>query len=194
VKNSAIKLSGVTLGLMMAGAVHADTFNATASVSSTITLVETTALDLGTLFIPTQIVACDGANANLSSFFTVETDGSAGSVTAGIGNCNTTDMVSLSSETPGLVTVTGASPFGSVTIDSNTASTPMVHSSGNPSLPNITVTIVTLPADGASLTLDANGDGGIIVGGDFGPELGTSNVTAFADGVYTGTYDIDVSY
>ena len=186
-KNVTKKLSGVTLGLMMVGVVHADTFNVTATVSSTIALVETTALDLGTLFMP------DATCAGTGSVLTIQTDGTAASIAAGGGACSTDNIVSLAPDTPGIITVTGAAPFGTVTITSGVTTTDLVHSSNNPALPVIEHTSsLTLPANAATLTLDANGDGDIIVGGTFSAE--DNAAAAYADGVYTGTYDIDVSY
>lgn len=194
-KNVTKKLSGVTLGLMMIGGVHADTFNATATVSSAITLVETTPLDLGTLFLPTT-PAANCVLANVSDI-TISAVGAAAVIGAATNNCANADIVSLAPETPGVITVTGASPFGSVIVTSGTP-TDLIHSSGNPSLPTIIFgSVVTNPLTANSLTLDANGDGAITVGGVFRLEDGAAEnttLTAYADGVYTGTYDISVSY
>ena len=186
-KNLTAKLSGVTIGLMMVGAVHADQFDATATVSSAITLVETTALDLGTLFMPDS--NCSGTG----SFMTVPTDGSSVLITGGTGNCAGDDIVSLAAGTAGLITITGAAAFGTVTVDSSTAPLDLVHFTLNGTLPVIVfTTLTTLPTDGNTVTLDANGDGGIVVGGVFTAEV--SNANGYQDGLYTGNYDIDVSY
>ena len=193
-KNLTKQISGVTLGLMMVGAVQADTFNATATVSSSITLVETTALDLGTLFLPTT-PAANCANGTESTL-TISAVGAAAVIAAASANCLGADFVSLAPETPGVVTVTGAAAFGTVTVTSGTP-VALVHSSGNPALPTIEFTsVVTNPLTANTLTLDANGDGAITVGGVFTLEDGTANaaLTPYADGVYTGSYDIDVSY
>ena len=78
-------------------------------------------------------------------------------------------------------------------VTSNVTHTDFVHSSGNPALPVIMVTSsLTDPLSLNAVVLDANGDGPIGVGGSFQAEA--DNGTAYADGVYTGTYDIDVSY
>jgi len=186
-KNMASRLSGVTLGLMMAGAVNADNFDATATVSSVITLVETDALDLGSLFMPDS--NCGGVGA----FLTIPTNGSASTLTGGTGGCSGDDIVSLAPDTPGLITITGAAPFGTVTVDSSTAPVDLVHSSLNGSLPVIVFTTLnTLPVDTGTVSLDVNGDGTIVVGGVFTAEV--SNVNGYQDGVYTGNYDINVSY
>ena len=192
-KNITSKISGVTLGLMMAGVLQADTFNATATVASSITLVETTPLNLGTLFLPTTPANC--ANGDESTL-TISSVGAAAVVGAGANNCANADFIVLSADTPGVVTVTGAAAFGTVTVTSGTP-VDLTHSSANPALPAITfTTVVTAPTTGNTLTLDANGDGAIVVGGVFTLEDSADNVplTAYADGVYTGTYDIDVSY
>ena len=196
-KNVTKALSSVTLGLMMAGIAHADTFHATATVSSAISLVETTALDLGTLSLPTTpLVSCVYAN---DSTFEVKTDGSAAIIVPGSGNCAGADIVSLSPETPGRITVTGALPFGFVTVDSNAIPTALIHSSGGPSSPTIIfATLKTLPADGNVVMLDADGSGDIVVGGVFrledGSVLENNYLNPYQDGVYMGTYDITVSY
>ena len=192
-KNLTKQISGVTLGLMMVGAVQADTFNATATVSSSITLVETTALDLGTLFLPTTPANC--ANTDESTL-TISAVGAAAVIGVGANNCANANFVSLAPETPGVVTVTGAAAFGTVTVTSGTPIA-LVHSSGNPALPTIEFTdVVTNPLTANTLTLDANGDGAITVGGVFtlNDSVVNAALTAYADGVYTGTYDIDVSY
>ena len=187
------KISGVTLGLMMVGAVQADTFNATATVSSSITLVETTPLDLGTLFLPTTPANC--ANGDESTL-TISSVGAAAVIAAGANNCANADFISLAPDTPGVVTVTGAAAFGTVTVTSGTP-VALTHASANPALPTIEFTsVVTAPTTGNTITLDANGDGSIVVGGVFTLEDSVANaaLTAYADGIYTGTYDINVSY
>jgi len=186
VKNSAKKLSGVTLGLMMAGIVHADTFNATSTVSSAITLVETTALDLGTLFMP-SVTGCAAADA--PSFLTMTASTQISAVTAGTVSCD--DIVVLAAATYGVITVTGAAPFGSVNIAASNAVN-LTHSSGNPALPPIVFTSVNV--DSATASLDLNGDAPIIVGGVFTADDDAGANADYVDGIYTGTYDIDVTY
>lgn len=201
-KNVTKKLSGVTLGLMIAGGtvgiVQADVFNATATVSSTITLVENTALDLGELYVTAD--ANGGAqSAGTQGTFRLNTDGTVGATngtaeTAAHGifaNGHVSKFVQIGTSTVGVIRVTGASPFNTVTV-SHGALTALTHSSANPALPTIEFTaMVTNPADTATLLLDASGDGDILVGGLF--TAGESD-SAYADGVYTGTYEINVAY
>ena len=200
-KNVTKKLSGVTLGLMIAGGsigiVQADVFNATATVSSTISLVETTALDLGEIYVTAMP---GGTNTvGTAGTFRLATDGTvsstAGDASTGVhgifASGHISKFVQIGTSTVGVITVTGASPFNTVTI-THGATTNLTHSSANPALPVITFsTLVTNPANAATLLLDASGNGDILVGGLFTAGQSTS---AFADGVYTGTYEINVAY
>jgi len=201
VKNVTKKLSGVTLGLMIAGGsigiVQADVFNATATVSSTISLVETTALDLGEIYVTampggTNTVGTAGTFRLATDGTVSSTAGAASTATHGIfASGHISKFVQIGSSTVGVITVTGASPFNTVTI-THGATTNLTHSSANPALPVITfTTLVTNPDNAATLLLDASGNGDILVGGLF--TAGQSS-SAFADGVYTGTYEINVAY
>jgi len=203
VKNVTKKLSGVTLGLMIAGGtvgiVQADVFNATATVSSTISLVETTALDLGELYVTARAGGQNAGSDGSAGTFRIETDGT---IVATAGNDTTGDhgifatghiskFVQIGTSTVGVITVTGASPFNTVTITHGSI-TPLTHSSANPALPTIEfTTLLTNPGNAATLLLDASGNGDILVGGFF--TAGTST-SAYADGVYTGSYEITVAY
>ena len=201
-KNVTKKLSGVTLGLMMVGGsvglVQADVFNATATVSSTISLVETTALDLGSLYVTaTDSLATNGGTAGTlrltTGGTTTTTDGSAVVTTTSsvFSAGHVSKFVVLGSATNGVITVTGAAPFGTVTV-THGATTALTHSSGNPALPTIAfTTLITSPTTGGTMTLDASGDGAITVGGLF---TAGSSQAVFADGSYTGTYEINVAY
>lgn len=175
-------VSGISLGLAAAGAVQAETFNVTATVQNAIALVETTPFSLGTLYVTN--------NASAASTPATLTVTSAGAVSSADGNIGS-KIISLDTVTLGVVSVSGAQPFGTVTVEHGTL-TNLVHSSGNPALPVIEFnTLDTDPADAATVTLDANGDGDINVGGTFSTEQIT---TDYADGVYTGSYEINVAY
>ncbi|OUR90580.1 hypothetical protein A9Q81_19035 [Gammaproteobacteria bacterium 42_54_T18] len=195
-KNVTKKLSSVVVGLMVVGGVQADTFNATATVQSTITLVETTPFDMGTIFVTASDTTNDtnGTAATL----TITTAGvftPVDGVTATGEGVNAagyvSKFVSLAPATPGVISVAGAAAFGTVTVTSGTP-TALTHSSGSPSIPDIVFsTVVTLPVTTGTLTLDGAGAGDILVGGTF---AAADSVNQYTDGVYTGTYDISVAY
>jgi len=201
VKNVTKKLSGVTLGLMIVGGsvglVQADVFNATATVSSSISLVETTALDLGSIYV-TASDSLDGTGTAgtlrlATSGTTTVTDGAAtvSSNGAVFSAGHVSKFVALGTPVNGVITVTGAAPFGTVTVTHGTL-TALTHSSANPALPTILFSsLTTSPANGATVSLDASGDGAITVGGLFTAQAGQ---VAYADGTYTGTYEINVAY
>ncbi len=180
-------LCAVAAGTLLASGANA--FDVSATVSSTITVTETTPFSLGTLYV----AASDGdGGTTAAATFVINPSTGATTATDGAG-ADTSKFVSLGGAQVGVITVTGAQAFGSVTVDSSATPTDLVHESGNPALPVIDfTTLTTSPADGATLTLDANGDGDILVGGTFTAD--DSTTAAYADGVYTGTYDITVSY
>lgn len=197
-----IALAPVIASSLVAGSVFAETFNASATVSNTISLTETTPFTFGSLFIKRGADADnqDAGSGAIDPATLVVTP--AGATTGSVEDGDETDVpskiVSLGGITVGVVSVTGAAPFGSLTVTSNATPTNLTHSSGNPALPPIVFSsIATSPANGSSLTLDANGDGNINVGGTIVASYvnGSATVsTDYADGTYTGSYTITVSY
>lgn len=174
-------------GMLSFGAnTYADTFDVTAEVSSTISLSQTTAFTLGTIYVRPADTGDTGAILSVSTGGAVSTTD--GADTDGSGS-DISKFVSLGGQEAGVISITGAAPFGTVTITSSAASD-LEHSSGNPSLPTIEFTSVTTdPA--TSLTLDGTGAGDILVGGTF---TAANSTAAYADGSYTGTYEITVAY
>lgn len=185
-----------TAGALLGTGANAETFNVTAEVSNTIALTETTPLDFGTLFIRRGLDSGGAAGAAL----VLGTDGTfSGTGTGAEGGAGTdivSRVVSLGGSSPATLSVTGASAFANLTITLGTT-TPLIHSSANPSLPTITLgTLTSNPTTAAGLTLDASGNGNIVIGATITASTvtGTTAGTAYADGTYTGTYAVSVSY
>lgn len=182
-------LVATTAGALLATGASAETFNVTAEVANTIALTETTPLAFGNLYVRR------GTGAGTAGTLTLSTTGAF--TGTGTGNEATTfsRIVSLGGSSAGVLSVTGASPFASVTVTSNAAPTDLIHSSGNPALPVVTFnSIVTDPVHNAALVLDANGDGDILIGGTMTAATAVAAGTAYAEGTYTGTYVVTVSY
>lgn len=185
----------ITAGSLLAAGANA--FDVTATVSSTISVTETVPFTLGTVYVTAADVTND----------TTETAGTMTITPAGVvstinGTAATGDganaaghvskFVALGGQQAGTVSITGAAAFGTVTIDSSAAPVNLEHESGSPTIPDIVfTTLTTSPADGATLLLDASGAGNINVGGTFTAADATNQ---YSDGVYTGTYDVTVSY
>lgn len=188
-------LIATSAGTMLTAGAHA--FDATATVSNAITLTETTPMSLGSLFIKKGLDA-DATTTSTAAVLTLDQDaGSASTTTAGAdGDAGDilSNIVSLGGAQAGVLEVTGAQAFGSLTV-THGALTDLVHSGGNPAVPVIDfTTLTTTPAGGGTLTLDAAGSGQILVGGTFTAAVAATAGTAYQDGVYTGTYAITVSY
>ena len=183
-------------GTLLTAGAHA--FDVTATVSNTITLTETTAMTLGSIFARVGVDA-DATTNSTPAFITITaaTGGIADTAATADGDAgdSISKLISLGGGTAGTLSVSGAQAFGTVTITHGSL-TNLVHSSANPSLPVITFTSLdSLPANAGTLTLDATGAGDIIVGGVFtAAESGTASPTQYQDGVYTGTYALTVSY
>ena len=182
-------LVATTAGALLATGASAETFNVTAEVANTIALTETTPLNFGNLYVRR------GTGAGTAATLTLATTGSFTGTGLGTEATTVGRIVSLGGATAGVLSVTGASPFASVTVTSNATPTDLVHSSGNPSLPVVTFNAITTdPAHNAALVLDANGDGDILVGGQMTAATAVAAGTAYAEGTYTGTYVVTVSY
>lgn len=188
-------LIATSAGTMLTAGAHA--FDATATVSNAITLTETTPMSLGSLFIKKGLDAVNTGNG-VGAVLTLDQDaGSASTTTPGSdadGADTASNIVSLGGAQAGVLEVTGAQAFGSLTV-THGALTDLVHSGGNPAVPVIDFTsLLTTPANAGTLTLDAAGAGQILVGGTFTAAVAATAGTAYQDGVYTGTYALTVSY
>ena len=185
-------LVATTAGALLATGASAETFNVTAEVANTIALTETTPLNFGNLYVR-RGTGADGGGGPAT--LTLATTGSFTGTGEGDEATTLSRIVSLGGATAGVLSVTGASPFASVTVTSNAAPTDLIHSSGNPALPVVTFDAITTdPAHNAALVLDANGDGDILVGGQMTAATAVAAGTAYAEGTYTGTYVVTVSY
>ena len=170
----------------------AETFNTTATVSNTITLNETTALNFGTLF---AVHDSDGDDTTLAAF-QVSTAGAA-TVTAGVdgGGGTASKVVGLGGHAAGQLDVTGAAAFTDRTVTSGGGLVDLTHESGSPNAAAFTMTaIVTDPANAATGQTDASGNLSIDVGGTITTTNDPTDTSGYLDGVYTGSYDVSVSY
>ena len=170
----------------------AETFNTTATVSNTITLNETTALNFGTLF---AVHDSDGDDTTLAAF-QVSTAGAA-TVTAGVdgGGGTASKVVGLGGHAAGQLDVTGAAAFTDLTVTSGGGLVDLTHESGSPNAAAFTMTaIVTDPANAATGQTDASGNLSIDVGGTITTTNDPTDTSGYLDGVYTGSYDVSVSY
>jgi hypothetical protein len=183
-----------SVGSLLAAGAHA--FNVTATVANTITLTETTPFTLGNVFVRLHV---DTDTDSVPAYLTINPTTGAATTTAGTeadaSPQQNSKLVSLGGVTVGVLSVSGAQPFGTLTVTHGTK-TDLVHSSGNPALPTIKfTTLTTSPADAATLTLDGTGAGQIKVGGVFTAQEDTATGgNAYQDGTYTGTYAVTVSY
>lgn len=192
-------LIATSAGTMLTAGAHA--FDATATVSNAITLTETTPMSLGSLFIKKGLDAQNTGNG-VGAILTLDQDaGTASTTTPGSDSAAdilagdiASNIVSLGGAQAGVLEVTGAQAFGSLTV-THGALTDLVHSGGNPAVPVIEFTsLLSTPGNTGTLTLDAAGSGQILVGGTFTAAVAATAGTAYQDGVYTGTYAITVSY
>jgi hypothetical protein len=174
-------------------------YNITATVSNTITLAQTTPFTIGSVFVR-QGVDIDATVGSTPANIIINPTTSAATATAADADADVGDsiskFVSLGGAQAGVLSVTGAQPFGAVTVTSGSP-TNLIHSSGNPALPVIIFsTVTTSPATAGTLTLDGTGAGQILVGGTFTAAEATTlgAVASYQDGTYTGTYAVTVSY
>ena len=197
-----LTLGALTLSFAAAQA-NAETFNATAEISNAISLTETTPFSIGTVFITkADGTIGDNADAGATDAAQINIDALTGAVTTGNGTTDTGDgaVTPLGGEQVGVLTVTGAAPFADLVITATapTAANDLVHSSANPAIPTINFLALTAIADdadnGGTLTLDASGNGNILIGGEFGASDRATFTGTYADGTYTGTYSVSVSY
>lgn len=188
-------LIALSAGSLLAAGANA--FDVTATVSSTISVTETVAFSLGTVYATSADVTNDTSETagtiTISPAGVVSTsDGTAATGDGANAAGHVSKFVALGGQQAGTVSVSGAAAFGTVTVDSSATPVDLSHSSGSPSIPDIVfTTLTTSPADGNTLSLDASGAGDILVGGTFTAADSTSQ---YSDGVYTGTYDVTVSY
>lgn len=176
-----------TAGALLATGANAETFNVTAEVANTIALTETTPLSFGNLYVRRGVGV--GAQATV----TLTTGGTFTGTGTGAEATTPSRIVSLGGSTVGTLSVTGASPFAALTVTSNAAPSALTHSSANPSLPTVAFnSITTLPAHNGTLTLDGSGNGDILVGGQI--TAAAPGASAYAEGTYTGSYTVTVSY
>lgn len=188
-------LIALSAGSLLAAGANA--FDVTATVSSTISVTETVAFTLGTVYATSADVTND--TSETAGTMTITPAGVVSSVdgTAATGDGanaagHVSKFVALGGQQAGTVSVSGAAAFGTVTVGSAATPVSLTHESGSPSIPDIVfTTLTTLPADGDPLALDASGAGDILVGGTFTAADSTSQ---YSDGIYTGTYDVTVSY
>lgn len=199
--NKPLKNICLASGVALAFGAQADTFDVTATVDNAITLVETTPFTLGSIYILAETDAVVSSNSN-SATITIDADGDA---TTDATNANTSAIVSLGGSVAGLLSITGAAAFTSITVTPGTDSD-LAHSSGSPAVPDILVDdIVVYDADdtsssasaSASATIsvvtDGSGNADIIVGGVFMADASTAS-DDYESGTYTGSYTVDVAY
>lgn len=181
---------------------HAETFNATAEISNAISLTETTPLSIGTVFIQKgDGTIGNGATGGDSDADSMTINPLTGAVTTSDGFTDSDgNLIPLGGEQVGVLSISGAAAFAdlNITATAPTAANDLVHSSGNPAIPTINFLALTAIADdadnGAVLTLDGTGSGNILVGGTFGASDRATFTGTYADGTYTGTYTVTVSY
>ena len=207
-------------GSLMAGTL---TPTATATVDSTIAFAETTPMDFGTFVastgVDTAATNCVGATTGTPTASCTDASlvlGLDGNVTVTQGSeANTAaTVIHLSGGQAAQLDVTGIAGFSTVKFsstmlsDANVASSgtaTLSHSSGSPSIPDFRLTNLKFDAngDGTADTADTNGDVSGTADGSgnvtltVGATLYTIAQTAdttYADGAYTGTYDVTVSY
>lgn len=197
--NKPLKKLCLASGVALAFGAQADTFNVTATVDNAITLTETTPFSIGSIYITAETVqtAADAA------LLTIDEAGSA-TDTATAETAGTSQIVALGGATNGVLSISGAAPFTSITVTPAT-NTDMSHSSGSPSVPDIVIntinvwdasdTTTTAASGGGTMTVttDAGGAADILVGGVF-MAGDNASAAAYEDGTYTGTYDVDVAY
>ncbi len=187
-------LIALSAGSLLAAGANA--FDITATVSSTISVTETVAFSLGTVYgttADTNDTSATEGTITISPAGVVSTvDGTAATGDGANAALHVSKFVALGGQQAGTVSVSGAAAFGTVTVDSSAAPVALTHSSGSPTIPDIVfTTLTTSPADGATLSLDASGAGDILVGGTF---TAADSLSQYSDGVYTGSYDVTVAY
>lgn len=179
-------LIATTAGALLATGAHSETFDVSAEVVSTVALTETTPLNFGSLYIRR-------GTAGVASTLTLGANGTFTGTGQGTVGPTGSRIVSLGGQTAAELTISGASPFTTLTIDTTTTGpTPLVHSSGNGTLPTIIVGALVTDAVGGQITLDGNGDGTIRVGAPI--TTAAVGTPAYSEGTYTGEYTVSVSY
>jgi len=166
----------ISAGLAISLSVRADTFSATATVSNVITMTETQALDFGSVYAISGGGAGDVESMSMTP---------GGVITYG-GTGTISNLVSLGGQTPGIIDLSGMAANTTVTV---TSGGEVDLNNGNPA--SATFVFVVSDDTAGSLTTDGTGAGTINIGGSITTE---DTANTFQDGIYTGSYDVTVSY
>lgn len=200
--NKPLKKLVLASGVALAFGAQADTFNVTATVDNAITLVETTPFSVGSLYLQAENVGSD-EQTTANALMDIDSAG-ATTITGTTETSGTSNIVSLGGVQTGLISISGAAAFTSVTV-TPALNTDLSHVSGSPAIPDIAVIDIDVfdatatgttasAAATASMTVttDASGNADIIVAGSIAAADGAAD--DYEDGSYTGTYDVDVAY
>ena len=183
IKNLKLTAIAAVVGLATGGTVLADTFTATATVSNTITVTETTPLSFGTLAV------IGGAAADLAptATLTVPSDGTIPDQINNVSQGTNAKITIISGVTPGVLQISGAAADSAISIAAP-VSTTLVHPTG-PTLA-FTPEVGGAAAAFGATTTDAAGELTLYVGG----ALSTQETVTYIDGTYSGTYEVTLSY
>lgn len=155
------------------------TIDLAAELRSTLTIDQEQQLHFGTLFARSSSTG--------QATLTLSPSGS-----YAINEPENSRMVSLAKPELGVLKVSGAAPYYSVTIAPQTADVLLEHTENPGSAPHFILSSLITSPDGAGTT-DANGELLIKLGGTLQTEL-TASPTIYPSGQYEGTYQITVSY
>jgi hypothetical protein len=156
---------------------QADTFTATATVLNTITLTPTQDLTFGTLY------AKSGGGSGDVETLTM----TPGGIITYAGTGTTSKLISLGGQAPAIINISGMAASTTVNVVTDN---PVNLSTGNPAVATFVLT-VTDDTSAGTVTTDASGNATIKVGGTITTQ---DTANTYQNGVYTGSYDVTVSY
>ncbi|MFT6308518.1 MAG: hypothetical protein ACJA0Z_003692 [Halioglobus sp.] len=158
---------------------NSKTINLETELRSTLTINQEQALSFGTLFAHSSNTSQAALTLAPSGSYTISEPGNS-------------RLISLVKPDQGILRVSGAAPYYSLTITSQVADVLLEHTQSPGSAPHFILSDLVTTPDG-TITTGANGELLIKIGGTLKTEL-TGSPTMYPSGQYEGTYQLTVSY
>jgi hypothetical protein len=186
------------LGAASVVAQETTTTSASVVVQNAFDLTEVAALDFGTVRATVDSDPTDDTTDTSIASFTLGADGTTSAVTVAGGSTTVASMTVIAGGTPAEFGIANASPFTNIDISAvtgfditNTAAAPGTAVFG---VGTVTFRETGAVADGTSVTTDGAGVAGFTLGATLSTDDAATAQTNYADGTYTGTFVMEVSY
>ncbi|WP_371192761.1 hypothetical protein [Glaciecola sp. SC05] len=188
----------MVLGTSTAMAQESVSSSASIVVQNAFDLTEVAPLDFGTVRATVDSDPTDDTGSVSIASFTLGADGSTGSVSLAGGATTVAALSVIANGTPAEFAIANASPFTTINISSVTAFD-LVNTGAAPGTAVFGVSSVIFrevgaTANGTTVTTDIGGAAGFTLGATLSTDDATSAQTNYADGTYSGTFVMQVSY